>query len=106
MHINLNLESLLLLLAVLAACAVVARIIIGYVRSSWLLAIVMGFIGLLVGMCLVNVVGLPVILGLSMGGTQVPVVWAVFAAALCALLFRLFYHRHHGWRRPWWRRRW
>jgi uncharacterized membrane protein YeaQ/YmgE (transglycosylase-associated protein family) len=74
--------DLILLLIVAAVCGSLGMAISGYSRGGCLMAIVLGFIGALIGMWLARALSLPEIFTLEIGEVQFPVVWSVIGSAL------------------------
>lgn len=85
--------DLLLLLLVAGVCGGLAQAIAGYSRGGCLVAIVMGFIGALLGTWLARLTGLPEILPLSIGGQSFPIIWSIIGGALFASVLSLLTRR-------------
>lgn len=80
-------ESLLILLLLAGICGVLGQVLTGYSRGGFLFSIGVGFIGALVGRWLANVLGLPEIIPLNVGGYTFPILWAIVGSALLVALF-------------------
>ena len=77
----------LLLLFVAGVCGALGQSLSGYSRGGCLIAIVVGFIGTLVGTWLARATGLPEIFAITVGGKSVPIIWSIIGGALfCAVL--------------------
>jgi uncharacterized membrane protein YeaQ/YmgE (transglycosylase-associated protein family) len=79
-----TLIEFLVLLLVAGICGAVAQSLVGYSRGGCLVAIVLGFIGALLGTWMARALGLPEIFALSIGGRSFPVIWSIIGAALFA----------------------
>ena len=77
-----GLFSFLVLLVVAGVCGSLGQAITGYSRGGCLVSIALGFIGALVGYGLKDLLGLPEILSLDLGGTQFPIIWSIIGSAL------------------------
>lgn len=78
--------ELIVLLIIAAIAGAVGQALVGYPRGGFLFAIVMGFIGALVGTWLARLLGLPPLLEVSVGGVEFPIIWAILGAALLVAL--------------------
>lgn len=94
-----TLIELILLLLIAAVVGLIAQSLAGYWRGGLLLAIVLGFVGALVGTWLARSLGLPELLTVSIGGVTFPIVWAIIGAALLVGLVGLV---GRGGRGRWW----
>ena len=75
------------LLLIAGVCGALAQSLSGYSHGGCLVAIVVGFIGTLVGTWLARVTGLPEIFAVSVGGKSFPIIWSIIGGALfCAVL--------------------
>jgi uncharacterized membrane protein YeaQ/YmgE (transglycosylase-associated protein family) len=72
----------LVLLVVAGICGALGQAISGYSRGGCLVAIVIGFIGALIGVWLARQLDLPDIFTLHFGTKQFPVVWSIIGSAL------------------------
>jgi uncharacterized membrane protein YeaQ/YmgE (transglycosylase-associated protein family) len=88
-----SLLGLLLLLLVAGVCGALGQAIAGYSRGGCLVAIVLGFIGALLGMWLAGVLGLPELLMVNVDGRPVPILWSIIGAALFVAILSLFTRR-------------
>jgi len=79
--------ELLLLLLVAGICGGLAQSLSGFSRGGCLVAIVVGFIGTLIGTWLARATGLPEIFAIQVGGRSFPIIWSIIGGALfCAVL--------------------
>lgn len=92
-----TLVELIVLLVVAAIVGFIGQSLGGYKRDSILLAIVLGFIGAFLGTWLVRTFNLPIILQVTVGGVDFPLVWAILGAALLVGLMGLT-HGRRGYR--------
>jgi uncharacterized membrane protein YeaQ/YmgE (transglycosylase-associated protein family) len=86
----------LILLLVAGVCGAVGQTIAGYSRGGCLVAVVLGFIGALLGVWLSRQFGLPELLVLNFGTRSFPIIWSIIGAALFMALLGLFSRRHPG----------
>lgn len=85
--------ELLLLLLVAGICGSLGQTVAGYSRGGCLVAIVLGFIGALLGQRLASLLGLPELFVLSVGGQGFPIIWSIIGAALFVAALSLFTNR-------------
>ena len=78
--------ELLLLLLVAGICGSLAQALVGYSHGGCLVAIVLGFIGALLGTFLARLLNLPELFELNIGGKRFPIVWSIVGAALFAAI--------------------
>jgi uncharacterized membrane protein YeaQ/YmgE (transglycosylase-associated protein family) len=88
-----NLLELLLLLLIAGVCGSLGQSIAGFSRGGFLMAIVLGFIGALLGIWLARTLGLPEIFALQIGGTVFPIIWSIIGSALFVALVALIARR-------------
>lgn len=74
--------ELLILLLVAGICGGIAQSLVGYSRGGCLTAIVLGFIGALLGTWIAQQMGLPEYLNISIGDKQFPILWSIIGASL------------------------
>ena len=90
---NLNIESLIILLIVGGLVGLIAQRIVGYSRGGCLTSIALGFIGALIGTWAVKQFALPELYVLKIGHTSFPVVWAIIGAAVLVAILGLLKRR-------------
>ena len=81
--------DLLFLLIVAAVCGSLGMAISGFTRGGCVMAIVVGFIGALLGVWLARAMSLPEPLMLRFGDVEFPVVWSIVGAALFVAVISL-----------------
>ena len=79
---NLNAESLIILLIVAGLVGVIGQRLAGSLHGGLLTSIALGFIGALLGSWAYRHFRLPEIFTLRIGGTIFPIVWAIIGAAV------------------------
>lgn len=79
----------LILLIIAAFIGSISQALAGYSTGGCLTAIVIGFIGALVGMWLGELFRLPYIFTITVDGRQYPVIWSVVGAVLFLAIIRL-----------------
>jgi uncharacterized membrane protein YeaQ/YmgE (transglycosylase-associated protein family) len=84
MHISVL--GFLLLLVLSAIVGVVAMAIVGFHPGGLLAAIGLGFLGGLLGIWMTSAFHLPVLLTITVGGVQFPIVWALLGTILLVAL--------------------
>ena len=83
----------LILLIVAGICGSLAQSIAGYSHGGCLVAIVLGFIGAVLGTWLARLAGLPELFTVQLGGKQFPIVWSIIGAALFAAILSFIARR-------------
>ena len=84
-----SLFQFLFLLIVAAICGSIGRAIVGYSHGGCLVSIALGFIGALFGKWLADILGLPLVFRLSIGGHSFPILWSIIGAALFVAVINL-----------------
>jgi len=82
-----TLVELIILLIIAAVAGAIGQSLGGYRRGGFFVAVVLGFIGALVGTWLARNLGLPILLEINVGGVSFPLIWAILGAALLVALF-------------------
>ena len=81
-----TLVELIILLVIAAVAGAIGQSLGGYRQGGFLLAVVLGFVGALIGTWLARSLGLPTLLEVNVGGVGFPVIWAIIGAALLVAL--------------------
>jgi len=88
--------EILILIVIAAVCGALAQVIAGFSRGGFIVAIVLGFIGALIGMWMARGMNLPEPLMIQVGDAHFPILWSVIGAtvfvALIGLLTRRTYY--------------
>jgi uncharacterized membrane protein YeaQ/YmgE (transglycosylase-associated protein family) len=90
-----TLESLLIILLVAGICGAIGQAISGSWTGGVAGALVIGFLGWLIGTWLAVQLGMGEPLPLNISGWTFPVLWTVIGSTLIGLLARLFMGRGH-----------
>lgn len=85
--------SLLLLLLIAAICGILGQAVAGQGRGGILVAIILGFIGALLGTWLAQAMGLPELLPVNVGGQRFPIIWSIIGSAIFVSILSLFQRR-------------
>jgi uncharacterized membrane protein YeaQ/YmgE (transglycosylase-associated protein family) len=85
-----TLLELLVLLLIAAICGGLGQAIAGYRRGGCLVAVALGFIGSLLGRWLAQLLGLPEIFAVHLGGHSFPVIWSILGAAVFVAVLGFF----------------
>ncbi len=88
--------EILILLLVAALCGVLAQAIAGYSRGGLIVAIVLGFIGALIGTWMARNMGLPELLMINIGGTPFPILWSIIGGTLFVAIIALLTRRSYS----------
>ncbi len=88
-----SLLGFIVLLLIAAIAGALGQAIAGYSLGGFLISIVVGLIGALLGWWLAGLLGLPELFVINIDGQPFPVVWAIIGSALFALLAGLFGRR-------------
>jgi uncharacterized membrane protein YeaQ/YmgE (transglycosylase-associated protein family) len=79
-----------ILLIVAGICGALGRMIVGDSRGGFLLSIVIGFIGALLGMAMARALNLPEVFAFSVGGSSAfPILWSIIGAAVFVAIIHL-----------------
>jgi uncharacterized membrane protein YeaQ/YmgE (transglycosylase-associated protein family) len=72
--------ELLLLLFIAGVCGSIGQAIAGYSRGGCVVAIVVGFIGALLGSWMSTQLGLPELFNVQVGGNTFPIIWSIIGS--------------------------
>lgn len=84
-----TLIDLLLLLLIACICGSIAMTLAGFTRGGCAAAIAVGFIGALAGRWLAQMLALPDVLTVNLGGTSFPIIWSIIGGSLFAAVLGL-----------------
>lgn len=87
--INLSLAGLLLLLLIAGICGAIGRSIAGGTRGGFIVSIVVGFLGALVGSSIAHALRLPELWTVIVDRHPFPILWAIVGAAVFVALVHL-----------------
>jgi len=85
--------ELLALLLVAGICGALGQAIAGYSRGGCLVSIVLGFIGALLGAKLSEILKMPELFTINIGGQPFRVIWSIIGAALFVAVISIFTRR-------------
>jgi uncharacterized membrane protein YeaQ/YmgE (transglycosylase-associated protein family) len=88
-----SLLGILILLVVAAIAGALGQAIAGYSHGGFLISIVVGLIGAVLGWWLAGALGLPELFMITIDGQPFPLVWAIIGSALFALVAGLLTRR-------------
>ncbi len=88
-----TLLGFIVLLIIAAIAGALGQAISGYSLGGFLVSIVVGLIGALIGWWLAGALGLPELFVVNVDGQAFPVVWAIVGSALFALIVGLLSRR-------------
>ena len=77
-----TLVELIILVIIAAIAGAIGQSLGGSWRGGFITAMVLGFVGAVVGTFVARNLGLPFILRVTIGGVQFPIIWAIIGAAL------------------------
>lgn len=84
-----TLLEVLVLLIIAAVCGFLGQAIAGFSRGGWLIAIVLGFIGAVVGVWLARTLELPELFVVQIGDTAFPIIWSIIGSSLFVAVIAL-----------------
>jgi len=93
---NLNVESLVILLVVAGICGAIGRSIAGYSHGGCLTSIALGFIGAFIGSWIARKLDFPEIYAPRVGDAKFPIVWAIIGSALFVAVLGMLTGRRRG----------
>lgn len=87
--IGMTLTGFIILLVIAGICGLIAQAIVGTGRGGFLTAIVLGFIGAVLGVWLAGALHLPELFVVRVEGRPFPILWSIIGAALFVALVTL-----------------
>ena len=90
---TITLAGLIVLIIIAAICGALGRAIAGEVRGGFIVSMVLGFIGALLGPWVARQLKLPEPFLLNISGQTFPVLWSIIGAALFVAFLHLFCRR-------------
>jgi uncharacterized membrane protein YeaQ/YmgE (transglycosylase-associated protein family) len=87
--------ELLVLLLIAAACGGIAQVIAGYSRGGLFVAIVLGFVGAMLGMWLARKLNLPEPFVVQVGDATFPVIWSIVGGTLFVAVISMMTRRRY-----------
>lgn len=84
-----TLFEILLFLIVASICGGVARSLVGGTNGGCFVSIAVAFVGSMLGGKLAQLSGMPEPLPITIGDTQLPIIWSIIGGALFVALLRL-----------------
>jgi uncharacterized membrane protein YeaQ/YmgE (transglycosylase-associated protein family) len=94
-----TLVGLLVLLLIAALAGALGQALAGYRSGNFLVSMLFGFLGAIVGVWLARELGLRELLPVTIEGETFPVFWATVGAALLAAIAGLMFGGRRAWRR-------
>jgi uncharacterized membrane protein YeaQ/YmgE (transglycosylase-associated protein family) len=88
-----TLGEFIILLIISAIAGLIGQQLAGYKVGGLLMAIVIGFVGAVLGLFLARELDLPLFFVIDVGQEEFPVIWSVVGAAILALGLSLFTRR-------------
>ena len=83
---TITLTGLLVLLVIAGVCGAIGRALGGGTRGGFLISIVVGFVGAVLGLIVADAMDLPEILSVNVDGRSFPIVWSILGGALFVAL--------------------
>lgn len=84
-----TLIDILILLLVAGLAGVLAEALAGFSTGGFLVSIVLGFIGALVGLWIARGLSLPEYFTINLGGTSFPLLWSIIGATVVLLVLKV-----------------
>jgi len=81
-----SLLELIVYLVIAGACGAIARAIGGGTAGGFIVSVLLGFLGALVGSWLAHILRLPELLEVHIGGHRFPIVWSVVGGIVLVAL--------------------
>jgi uncharacterized membrane protein YeaQ/YmgE (transglycosylase-associated protein family) len=86
---SITLTGLLILLVIAGICGAIGRSLGGGARGGFLISIVVGFIGALLGVVLSRQLHLPELLSVTVDGRPFPILWSIIGGAVFVALLNM-----------------
>jgi uncharacterized membrane protein YeaQ/YmgE (transglycosylase-associated protein family) len=93
LHMTITLPGLIILIIIAAICGALGRAIAGEVRGGFIVSMVLGFIGTLIGPWIAHQLKLPEPFLVNFSGQSFPVLWSIIGAAVFVALIHLISRR-------------
>jgi uncharacterized membrane protein YeaQ/YmgE (transglycosylase-associated protein family) len=93
LHMTITLPGLIILIIIAAICGALGRALAGDVRGGFIVSMVLGFIGTLVGPWIALQLKLPEPFLVNISGQSFPVLWSIIGAAVFVALIHLISRR-------------
>ncbi len=84
-----GLLEFIFLLIIAGICGSIGQAIAGFSRGGCVVAIVVGFIGALLGSWLSGQLGLPELFNIRVGGSNFPVIWSIIGSVIFVVIVGL-----------------
>lgn len=81
-----TLNEVAVLILVAAACGFLAQAVVGFTRGGWLLSVILGFLGALLGGWMAQELRFPAVFDMRIGDQDFPIFWAVIGAMAVAMI--------------------
>jgi uncharacterized membrane protein YeaQ/YmgE (transglycosylase-associated protein family) len=92
-HMTITLLGLIVLIIIAAVCGALGRAIAGEVRGGFIVSMVLGFVGALVGPWIAHQLKLAEPFMLHISGQSFPILWSIIGAAVFVALIHLISRR-------------
>jgi uncharacterized membrane protein YeaQ/YmgE (transglycosylase-associated protein family) len=93
LHMTITLPGLIVLIIIAAVCGALGRAIAGEVRGGFIVSMVLGFIGALVGPWIAHQLKLAEPFVVHVSGQSFPILWSIIGAAIFVGLIHLISRR-------------
>jgi uncharacterized membrane protein YeaQ/YmgE (transglycosylase-associated protein family) len=90
---TITLPGLIVLLVIAAICGSLGRAIAGEVRGGFIVSIVLGFIGAMLGPWMAHQMKLPEPFMINIAGQTFPILWSIIGAAVFVAIIHLVSRR-------------
>jgi uncharacterized membrane protein YeaQ/YmgE (transglycosylase-associated protein family) len=92
-HMTITLPGLIILIIIAAVCGALGQALAGRVRGGFVVSMVLGFIGAVVGPWIAHQLKLPEPFVLNISGQSFPVLWSIIGAAVFVAIIHLVSRR-------------